>query len=129
MFDETWLNAGGQPENQTTSSATQFYAGETVYQGSSTSTATASGVIIANTGNSATFKVKSITGTFTADTVVWAQTVFQTGHAGYAESNQIRQVTLVSTTNAVVEQATMSFLLGTLDSTLGENVIDCGTIT
>ena len=61
--------------------------------------------------------------------IIWANTSFASGHAGYSESGQIRRTTLVSTTSAIVEQATMSFLLGTLDSTLGENVIDCGTIS
>jgi len=128
VFDETWLNAGGQPVNQTSNSSTEFYTGETIYQGESVAAAVASGVVIENTGNSSTFKLKSITGTFTAGSVVWANTTFTSGHAGYSESGQIRQATLVSTTSAIVEQATMSFLLGTLDATLGENVIDCGTI-
>ena len=128
VFDETWLNASGQPVYQTTNSATQFYAGETVYQGASVSAAVASGVVIENTGNSSTFKLKTITGTFTASSVVWANTSFSSGHSGYSESGELRQATLVSTSSAIVEQATMSFLLGTLDSTLGENVIDCGTI-
>ena len=128
VFDETWLNAGGQPRNQTTTSSTQFYVGETVYQGESASASVASGVVIENTGNSSTFKLKSITGTFTASSVIWANTTFPVGHTGYAESNQRRQATLLSTSSAIVEQTTMSFLLGTLDSTLGENVIDCGTI-
>jgi len=130
VFDETWLNASGQPTNQVENgSASQFYAGETIYQGASIGSAVATGIVISNTGTSSTFKIKSVTGTFTSGSTVWANTSFPTGHPGYSESNELRQATLISTSNAIVEQSSMSFLLGTLDSTLGENVIDCGTIS
>ena len=128
IFDETWLVGTDQPINQTSGSSSQFYAGETVYQGTTVENAVASGIVIENTAISSTFKLKSIIGTFTTGSVIWADTTFPIGHSGYAESNEKREATLLSTSEAIVEQSTMSFLLGTLDSTLGENVIDCGTI-
>tara|TARA_Y100000593_G_scaffold52245_1_gene98107 strand:+ start:337 stop:915 length:579 start_codon:yes stop_codon:yes gene_type:complete len=121
VFDETWLTASGQPVNQVSSSATQFYAGETVYQGQSVENATATGIIIENTGTSTTFKVKSVTGTFTAGEIVWAKNT-------YNESNQERRATLSSATGAITEQSTMKFFLGTLNATIGEYVVDCGTL-
>ena len=99
-----------------------------IISGTTVENAVASGIVIENTAISSTFKLKSIIGTFTTGSVIWADTTFPIGHSGYAESNEKREATLLSTSEAIVEQSTMSFLLGTLDSTLGENVIDCGTI-
>ena len=39
-----------------------------------------------------------------------ADTTFPIGHSGYAESNEKREATLLSTSEAIVEQSTMSFL-------------------
>ena len=121
VFDETWLDATGQPVNQTTSASTQFYVGETIYQGVSIGTAVASGVIIETTGISSTFKIKAVTGTFTSGSVVWGETSVH-------ESGARRESTLVSTSEAITEQSTLKFYLGTINETVGEYVIDCGTM-
>ena len=121
IFDETWLTATGLPVNQTTNGTTQFYAGETIYQGDSISTATASAVILENTGVSLTFKINSITGTFTAGGQVWGQNSLH-------ESGVKRSATLASTNTAIDERETIKFFIGTLNATTGEYTLDCGTL-
>ena len=120
IYDETWLIGTDRPTNQSSGNATQFYAGETIYQGESGST-TASGRIIENTGTSNTFKIHAITGTFTAGVAVWANTTVH-------ESGAIRSVTLNSASTAITEQPTIKFKLGTLNTTTGLYTIDCGTL-
>lgn len=121
MFDETWLTGIGMPVNQTTFGTTQFYSGETIYQGLTVETSTASAIIIENSGVSATFKVKSINGTFVAGEVVWAENAEN-------ESGQKRAIPLTSDSNTIIEQDTVKFFIGTLDSVSGEYTIDCGTL-
>jgi hypothetical protein len=107
--------AGGTPSN--------FFDGETIYQGSINSPS-ATGVVVTGTNDTSEFTVHHKTGEFIQGGSLFAQN-------SLVDSNTLRTATILTSVSPepITEEQEMTFKLGTFSISSQDYVIDCGELT
>ena len=104
-------------------SASDFFAGETIYQGT-VANPTATGVVITGTYSSTDFTIQYKTGEFVQGGSLQAQNAS-------IDSNSLRTATILTSSqlNPLAEQEEITFKLGTYSLLSNDFVVDCGEIS
>ena len=102
-------------------SSSNFFEGETIYQGT-ISSPTATGVVITGTNSSSDFTIQFKTGEFVQGGSLQAQNAS-------IDSNSLRIATILTNAISIAEQEEITFKLGTYSLLSNDFLVDCGEIS